>query len=85
MKVHIKKFQIDMDVKSNGIEFEIRKSDGSPQIGDCLLTMTGLTWCKGRKEKQSGIKISWEDFMEIMKSRKAKSAALKAAKGTRDI
>ncbi len=80
MQVKIKKFVIDMNVKANGIEFEVRKPDGSTQIGDCFLTMTGLVWCKGRKGKKNGIDISWEDFMEIMKSKEAKKAALKAAK-----
>ena len=35
MEVHIKKFEVNMLVKSNGIEFEVRKPDGSSQIGDC--------------------------------------------------
>ena len=79
MQVKIKKFVIDMNVKANGIEFEVRKPDGSTQIGDCFLTMTGLVWCKGRKGKKNGINISWEEFMEIMKSKEAKKAALRAA------
>jgi hypothetical protein len=80
MQVKIKKFVVDMNVKANGIEFEVRTPDGSTQIGDCFLTMTGLVWCKGRKGRKNGINISWEDFMEIMKSKEAKKAALKAAK-----
>jgi len=80
MKVFIKKFKVDMEVKSNGIEFEVRKPDGSTHIGDCFLTMTGLVWCKGRKGRRKGINILWEEFMEIMKSKEAKKAALKAAK-----
>jgi len=80
MQVKIKKFFVDMNVKTNGIEFEVRKPDGSTQIGDCFLTMTGLVWCKGRKGKKNGIYIFWEEFMEIMKSKEAKKAALKAAR-----
>ena len=80
MQVKIKQFVIDMNVKANGIEFEVRKPDGSTQIGDCFLTMTGLVWCKGKKGRKNGIDISWEDFMEIMKSKEAKKAALEAAK-----
>jgi hypothetical protein len=80
MQVKIKKFVINMNVKANGIEFEVRKPDGSTQIGDCVLTMTGLVWCKGRKGKKNGIRISWEEFMEILKSGEAKNAALKAAR-----
>ena len=80
MQVKIKSFDVGMDVKSNGIEFEVRKPDGSAQIGDCYLTMTGLVWCTGKTAKANGIKISWSDFTEIMKSEATKKAALKAAK-----
>jgi len=78
MKVLIKKFQIDMEVKSSGIEFEIRTPDNSEQIGDCYVTMTGLIWCKGKKGKANGIKISWEELTEILKSKSAKKVAIKA-------
>jgi hypothetical protein len=80
MKVKIKSFDVAMDVKSNGIEFEVRSPDNKTQLGDCFLTMTGLVWCEGKKAKKSGIKMSWTDFMEIMKSEDTKKAALKAAK-----
>jgi hypothetical protein len=79
MQVKIKSFDVDMDVKASGIEFEVRKPDGSAQIGDCYLTMTGLVWCKGRTAKANGVKITWPHFMEIMKSESAKAAAIKAA------
>ena len=79
MQVKIKSFAVNMDVKSNGIEFEVRKPDGSSQVGDCFLTMTGLIWCKGKIGKKNGIKISWTEFQEIMKSDDTKKAALKAA------
>lgn len=80
MQVKIKSFDVNMDVKSKGIEFEVRTPDGSAQTGDCYLTMTGLVWCEGKKAKANGIKISWAEFQEIMKSDAAKQAALKAAK-----
>ena len=80
MQVKIKSFDVDMDVKSKGIEFEVRKPDRSAQIGDCYLTMTGLIWCKGRTSKAKGLSISWPDFQEVMKSPAAKRAAIKAAK-----
>ena len=80
MKVWIKKFQIDMEVKANGIEFEVRTPDNAEQIGDCYVTMTGLIWCKGKKAKKNGVKISWENLVEILKSKTSKESALKAAK-----
>lgn len=80
MQVHIKKFDVNMDVKASGIEFEVRKADGSVQIGDCYVTMTGLIWCKGKVNKKNGVKLSWVEFMGIMKSEATKKTALKAAK-----
>ncbi len=81
MKVRIKQFDVGMEVKSSGIEFEVRTPDDTNQIGDCYLTMTGLVWCKGKTSKKKGIKISWGDFTEIMKSDDARKAAVNAAKG----
>ena len=57
MNVSIKDFSVAMPVKSNGIEFEI-KSTTDVFLGDCFLTMSGLTWCKGKTSKGNGVKIS---------------------------
>lgn len=80
MEVRIKKFDVNMLVKSNGIELEVRKPNGSSQIGDCYVTMTGLVWCKGKTTKAKGIMISWDDLAIILASGDAKKAAIKAAK-----
>jgi hypothetical protein len=79
MKVNIKEFNVDMQVKSSGIEFEVRTPDDSEQLGDCYVTMTGLIWCKGKKNKDNGIKISWNDFITIMASDESIAAAVQAA------
>lgn len=81
MDVRIKKFDVNMQVKSNGIEFEVREPNDGPQIGDCYLTMTGLVWCKGKIKKENGIKISWNDLAAVLASDSSKKAAVKAAKG----
>lgn len=80
MEVRIKKLDINMFVKQNGIEFEVRTPDGTSQVGDCYLTMTGIVWCKGRTTKPNGIKISWDELAVIVGSNEAKRAALKAAR-----
>ncbi len=80
MQVHIKEFNVEMDVKTAGIEFEVRTPDGSIQLGDCYLTMTGLEWCKGRINKTRGVKVSWANFITIMESSESLKAAVKAAK-----
>jgi hypothetical protein len=73
MQVNIKSFDVNMQVKSNGIEFEVRTADGATQLGDCYLTMTGLVWC-------DGVRINWNDLMTIASSDTSVKAAVKAAK-----
>lgn len=51
MQVWIKSLEVDMQVKKNGVEFEVRSKDGAEQLGDCYATMTGLVWCQGRTKK----------------------------------
>ena len=82
MEVWIKSLEIEMQVKNNGIELEVRSADGKTQLGDCYATKTGLIWCSGKTQKANGIKISWNDFIEISKSEAKLKAAIKAAKAT---
>ncbi len=65
MKVRIKDLSVDMEVKNNGVEFEVR--DTSDRfVGDCFITKTGLVWCKGKTGKANGKKISWNKFISMM-------------------
>lgn len=80
MQVRIKSFDVNMDVRAKGIEFEVRTPDGESQLGDCYLTMTGLIWCKGKTTKQNGIRITWDELAAVLSSKEKKSAAVKAAK-----
>ena len=79
MKVSIKSFDVNMEVKSSGIEFEVRATDGT-FLGDCYWTMTGLIWCQGKKDKQNGEKISWNDFIAIMNDPETRAFAAKQAR-----
>lgn len=80
MKVFIKSFDVEMQVKQNGIELEVRSADGETQLGDCYATMTGLVWCKGKVTKPKGIKLKWDDLALLCSSEDVLKAALKAAK-----
>jgi hypothetical protein len=80
VKVKVKQFAVDMEVKTNGIELEVREPDDSAQIGDCYVTKTGLTWCRGKTTKANGIKVTWSELSELLGSKKAKEQALKAAR-----
>lgn len=81
MQVWIKSLQVDMQVKQNGIELEVRSPNGEEQLGDCYATMTGLVWCHGRTQKKNGVKVKWDDFIAICASQESLKAAVKAAKG----
>ena len=80
MKVWIKSFDVEMQVKQNGVELEVRSPDGTTQIGDCYATMTGLVWCKGKVTKPKGVKLKWDDLATLCTSDAVLAAALKAAK-----
>lgn len=61
MKVYIKDMQLPIEVKSKGMEFEIRSPKGE-FLGDMILSKTGLTWCKGKA--QIGKHKRWEEIMK---------------------
>lgn len=63
MKVYIKEFNVDMEVKTNGIEFEVR-DNADNFLGDVFLTKTGLIWCAGRTQRANGKSIRWEKFVQ---------------------
>ena len=65
MNISIKTFSVDMSVKQNGIEFEVR-TPGEDHLGDCYLTMSGLIWCRGRTHREHGKKVTWEQFIDWM-------------------
>ncbi len=79
MKVLIKSFDVAMEVKQRGVELEVRSPAGDHH-GDCYVTMTGLIWCKGRTAKANGVKITWNQLMEICGSKEKLKAAVAAAK-----
>jgi hypothetical protein len=68
MKVSIKKLGISMDIKSKGMELDVYSTDGKTHLGDLVVTMTGLTWCKGRTTVPNGVKRTWKEFIAFMES-----------------
>jgi hypothetical protein len=67
MKVTIKDFNVDMEIRNNGIEFEVYSPDGTKHLGDLILTKSKLEWCKGRTRAGNGVSKSWDEFIELMK------------------
>jgi len=79
MKVLIKSFDVAMEVKQRGVELEVRAPAGDHH-GDCYVTMTGLIWCKGRTSKAHGVRMTWDQLMEVCGSKQKLKAAIAAAK-----
>lgn len=82
MNVRIKSFDVDVPIKQNGIEIEVRTPDGSKQVGDCYVTMTKFTLRRGKTTKKNGVSVTWDEFADILASAEAKKAALRAARAT---
>jgi hypothetical protein len=90
MDVSIKSFDVNMDVKTNGVEFGIREPNGGDRLGDLFITKANLIWCKGKTQRAGGIKIKWTDFVAMVeatqnpakKAAAKKTASKKAAKKT---
>lgn len=68
MNVSIKNFNVAMEVKNSGIEFEIR-STTDVHIGDLVITKTSLIWCEGKTQRANGKKISLDEFRTLMNAR----------------
>ena len=68
MDVSVKSFDVEMQIKNLGIEFEVRDTNGN-HLGDLILSRARLEWCEGRTHRNNGKQISWEDFRELMNAR----------------
>lgn len=68
MKVKIKSFDVDMNVKTNGIEFQIH-DNADVFRGDVYLTKTGLIWCAGKTTREKGKRITWDQFIKLMEDK----------------
>lgn len=79
MKVTIKKFDVDMQLKYKGMELGIFDKD-EKQIGDVVVTQSGLTWCKGRKTPAKGDKLTWKVLIDLIEAHAAKAAPAKKPK-----
>jgi hypothetical protein len=64
MKVTIKKFGVNMDIKSRGIELEVK--NGTRHLGDLVVTMTKVVWCPRRTQPAGGKVLVWPKFIEMM-------------------
>ena len=65
MKVNIKDFAVDMDVKNKGVEFDISDTDDK-HLGDLIVTKVGIIWCEGRTTRAKGKAMKWLDFIKLL-------------------
>lgn len=68
MKVKIKSFDVDMDVKNSGVEFQVHSPDGKEFLGDLIIKKSGLVWCKGKTRAENGITLKWKDFIKMVEN-----------------
>ena len=67
MNVSIKSFDVKMEIKRKGVEFEVRDTQGN-FLGDCFITKIGLIWCNGRTKRANGKQVSWNDLIGWIQS-----------------
>lgn len=59
--VDLGRLSVDMDVKNNGIKFQVHSNAGA-HLGGLYTTRTGLIWSAGRIHKDNGKRISRAEF-----------------------
>ena len=67
MQVHIKDFNVKMEIKTRGVEMEVRDPDGT-HCGDLVLTKTQVIWCPGRTSRPKGHAVTWKKFISLMEA-----------------
>ena len=80
MDVSIKSFDVEMIVKNNGIELEIREPNDGTRLGDLVVTKKYLVWCPGKTQPKNGIKLKWVDFIQMMNDSQPDAKKLEAKK-----
>lgn len=64
MEVNVKKLDVAMQVKNNGIEFDVY--DGTTFLGDFIVSKAGIIWCKGKTSRANGKRIPWKKLIALL-------------------
>lgn len=67
MIVGIKEFNVEMNIKTAGVELEVRDPDGRHR-GDLVVTKANVIWCPGKTTRDNGKQISWDRFIAMMEA-----------------
>ena len=62
MNVSIKDFQVDMQLKNNGVELEVR-SPQNQHLGDLCIGRGTIEWCKGKTNRGNGVQKNWQQLI----------------------
>ena len=65
MQVKIKSFDVEMDVKNNGVEFQVHDNDGK-FLGDVWGAKGAGRWCSGKTTPRSWKRVPGAKFIELM-------------------
>lgn len=65
MKVYIKSFDVQMEVKTKGIGLDVYDTNDK-LMGKLYITKTKLIWCRGKTKRENGKSIRWNNFIEFM-------------------
>ena len=66
MKVYITEFNVDMEVKTSGMQLDVYDPSGDERLGDLTVTKTKLVWCSGKQHKKNGKEVTWAAFIAWM-------------------
>jgi len=64
MKVGIKKFDVEMELKNKGIELEVRGNDNT-FLGDLRIGKATIEWCQGKTRAGNGKQKTWDELIEF--------------------
>lgn len=64
MKIGIKKFDVEMELKTKGIELEVRDNN-EEFLGDLRIGKATIEWCQGRTRQGNGVQKSWDELLEF--------------------
>lgn len=64
MKVTIKEFDVEMELKNNGMELEV-KNNQRQHLGDICIGKAKIEWCPGRTRRGHGITKTWEELIAL--------------------
>lgn len=63
MKVSVKDLQVSMELGNNGIELDVYDNQGNHR-GDLRIGKGTIEWCKGKKHKGNGVKVTWDQLIK---------------------